>query len=258
MTPLIPQTLARLISGAVLVLSAHSTAAAPISYTFEGHFTGQTRNDAALIQALGPLLGAGQSIRQTVTFDTAIPSSGLVNVNRTLYRAVTASTVQFAGFQDAVETRFGGCPNRADLICTMQIRDGVGRAPGSFLDPDHISIFPNTLASAALEAASGIGRSLELQFMLFFDDITGQALADDTLDLDLTALDVSGWSGSLGVYKSGANGLEFANFRYSIDRISLTGANGTAIPEPASLALVALALGGLALQRHGTRRTRSR
>ena len=101
------------------------------------------------------------------------------------------------------------------------------------------------MCSSDLDAASA--RSLGLQFMLFFVDVTGQSLLDESLNFDPTALRRSGWYGSLGVSAVGPQGLEYAYFLFSVDRIQAGAAGPGAVPEPTSGALVAAAMAALLL-----------
>ncbi|RZL33404.1 MAG: hypothetical protein EOP35_17960, partial [Rubrivivax sp.] len=169
---------------ATLALAARPVLAAPVTYTVDGRFTGRSTDDAMLIQALSPLLGAGQALSLTLSLETATPADGSVPPgspgSATLYRAVTGSSARFAGFDDGVSL---GCPSASDFICSVHVHDG--QIP--FTDADRIALFPALLRSQALEAASGLAGALSIQLMAFFTDLSAQALTDDALDRDLAA-----------------------------------------------------------------------
>ncbi|MFN7692790.1 MAG: PEP-CTERM sorting domain-containing protein [Burkholderiales bacterium] len=241
-------SLRTLVLALLSLLFAGHAQTAPVTYTFEGRFNGQTSGDAALVALVSPLFRAGLDVRETITYETTTPTDGIGQGNRTRYHAITDTQVQLAGFQDLVSDRFGACPSRVSaLLCSIYVEDGAGRARG--FDPDYIDLFPAGVSSAALNAALGGARRVSLQVMLFFVDFDGQSLLDDSLNFDPTALPLTGWYGSVGVFSNGANGLDYATFLFSVDAISAGHADSHAVPEPASLALVSLALLALAGRR---------
>lgn len=216
-----------------LLLAAPLATAALVTYTVQGSFTGAASNDAALIAAINPLL-TGQSLTLTVTLDTAARGGPLPG-GATLYRAVTGSTARFAGF----DSTSGSCPNVSELICTVQVQDGQT----ALLDPDRFHVFPAIAHSDALDAAAGLGRHLDLQFMLFFTDLSALALTDDSLGLNLSAANPALLSGQLGVFAANGQGFDAARFAFDVSRVSTDGA--VPLPEPGSLALALLALASL-------------
>jgi len=228
---------------ASLTLGVSSLQAAPVTYTVQGHFTGTSTDDPALIAALSPLLGAGQSLSLTVSVDTATAATGRDGLGATIYPAVTATSARFAGFDDAISEL--GCARPSDLICSLHVHDGAG----GFSDPDRVSLFPAFLSSQALERASGFGRGFSLQLMMFFNDFSGSAFTSDAPSLDLSTLSSSGWRGEFGVFSlKPEGGFDRASFRFNIDNIR-QGApdNGQQLPEPGPLALLAIAAAGAAL-----------
>lgn len=232
----------------LLATAAPLAAAAPVTWTLTGHFTGAATDKPEFIAAISPLLGT-QALSLTLTIDPAAPAGTAVG-GETLYRAITGSTAQFAGF-DTVASR---CPSAggSELICTVQAHDGRGRPPGVF-DPDRVSIFPATHASSAFEAATGLGRPLALQFMMFATDIDGGALADESLASALDLLTPGRIRGFLGVFARGADGLlsDWASFEFRLDSVTTGAAAPTPLPEPGSALLAALALATLtAVRRH--------
>ncbi|MEO6278381.1 hypothetical protein [Roseateles sp.] len=234
MSKLLTRTLAAL----ALCLAAPLASAALVTYTVQGGFTGAATGDAAIAAALDPLL-AGQSLSLTVTLDTAAAGSAAPG-GFTLYGAVTASTASFAGF----DSTSGGCPSASDFICKVAVHDGVG----GFLDPDQLHIFPAIAHADALDAAAGLGRVLELQFLMFFADPAGLALADDGLGFDLSGLNPARFTGQLAVFASGTSlgdPFDRADFAFDISRITTGDAQAQALPEPGSLALGLLALAGV-------------
>ena len=76
-----------------------------MSQEFAAQPTESLGDDAALIQALNPLL-TGQSLTLTITLDAGVPGSSLPPGDVTLYRAVTASSARFAGFDPGRTTLF--------------------------------------------------------------------------------------------------------------------------------------------------------
>ncbi|MFO1225477.1 hypothetical protein [Roseateles sp.] len=220
--------------------------AAPVTYSVQGHFTGATSDDPTLVAAIAPLLGAGQSLSLTLSLDNATASSGITpGLGATMYPAITATGARFAGFDDATSS---GCASPSDFICSLHIRNGAG----GFSAPDQVSLFPAILRSTALEAASGLGRPLSLQLMSFFTDFSGSSLSSDALDVDLSTLPVSGWSGQFGVFMlRDGGGFDRASFAFSVDSVTPGVPSDPApqpLPAPGSLALSLLALAGLALR----------
>lgn len=213
-----------------LLLAAPLASAGLVSYTVEGRFTGTATDDATMVAAINPLL-AGQALTMTLTLDTAAAGSPALG-GGTLYRAITGSATTAAGFA----TTGGTCPSVSDLICTAVVRNGGG----GFFDPDHVNLFPSIEHSDALDAAAGLGRRLDLQFMLFFTDVTAGFLADEGLPTDLTRLDPALIQGQLGVFALNAGGFDRASFAFDIHRISTAAA--LPLPESGSLALVLLGL----------------
>jgi len=240
--PLMHRNLIRL-AFAALTLGGYSLQAAPVIYTVQGHFTGTSTDDPALIAALSPLLGAGQAISLTVSIETTTAASGRDGLGATIYPAVTATSARFAGFDDAISEL--GCARPSDLICSLHVRDGAG----GFLDPDQVSLFPAFLTSRALERAGGFGRGFSLQLMMFFNDFSGNAFTSDTPSLDLSMLSPSGWRGECGVFSiKPEGGFDRASFRFNVDNIRQgVPDNGHQLPEPDPLALLAIAAAGAAL-----------
>lgn len=247
-TPLIRRLAAAFALGAALPLAS----AAPVTYTLAGHFTGRATDKPEFVAAINPLL-AGQGLTLTLTVDTAASGSpSQAQPGMTLYRAITGSTARFAGF----DTTSNACtPGGGDLICTVLVHDGRGLANGN-VDPDNVSFFPVSANSAGLEAASGLNRTLALQFMMFVSDFTGQTLADDSLQSALSVLSPTHITGQLGVFALGADGLysDRASFEFRLDNVSTGGS--TTVPEPGTLALAALALTAMQRRRASTRTAR--
>ena len=237
---------------ATLALAAAPLAsAAPLTWQLQGHFTGVATDKPEFIAAISPLLGT-QSLSLTLTIDPGVTGSTALNGDA-MYRAITASTAQFAGF-DTVANPCRTDASASEFICTVRSHDGVGRAPGVF-DPDFLSIFPATHNSAAFDAAAGLNRAFSLQFMMFASDLDGLLLPDDSLASALDAITPGRIQGFLGVFARGADGLfsDRASFEFRLDSIS-TGATAHAVPEPSGLLLTALALAAaLPSRRRNTR-----
>lgn len=222
--------LRRLLAFLALLLVAPIASAALVTYTVEGSFTGAATDDTTLRNAISPLL-AGQSLTLTVSLDTSVSGSATAG-GVTLYRAVTGSSTHFAGFASAS----GTCPSVSDFICTASVHDGSG----GFADPDRFDLFPSIERSAALEAAAGLGRRLDLQFMLFITDFSGLLLDDSRLAVELSSVNVALVQGQLGVFASNGSGFDRASFDFSVSRIGTDAPRP--MPEPGSLALALLAL----------------
>lgn len=240
-----PNRLPSLLATLGLLLTAPLASAALVTYTLQGSFTGTATDKPEFIAAINPLL-AGQALTLSLTVDTAAGTRPTDFGGFTFYRAVSASSARFAGF-DAT-----GPACRADgseHICTVHTHDGPGRQGGGF-DPDFVSLFPSIVQSTGFDTAKGLNRLLSLQFMMFFTDFTGQALADDSLASALAVLDdPAGIRGSLGVFALGADGLfsDRANFEFRLDSIARD--LPASVPEPGSLALSLAATAALALKR---------
>ncbi|RZJ07581.1 MAG: hypothetical protein EOP39_16005 [Rubrivivax sp.] len=232
----------RTFAALALLLAAPLACAAPVTYTLQGSFTGTATDKPEFVAAINPLL-ASQALTLTLTVDTATGGSTPDFGDFTLYRAVTGSSVRFAGF-DAADA---GCPaGSSKFICTLHVHDGRGFEGGS-VDSDAVSFFPSIVHSDDFDSATGLGRELSLQFMMFFGDVTGLALADESLASALATLDDPGaLRGSLGVFALGADGLfsDRADFAFRLDSISRD-LPATTVPEPGSLALGLLALAAL-------------
>ena len=218
-------------------------AAAIVSYTFEGAFTGATSGDAstAAMQSAGAGLLGTQALSLTLTFDTAAAGGPGSNPAATVYRpAIVAASASFAGYG----TVSNACPpGGTEFICSIHVTNGAG----GFADPDSILLFPAIMSSAAFQSDLGEARPLSLQFIALFADFAGNPLADDSLAFDPTAL--AGWTGNLSVFAPlAAGGFERANFAFGIRSVALTEPGGS-VPEPGALALMGLALAAAAMAR---------
>lgn len=235
-----------------LAVASSLAAAAPVTWHLQGHFTGAATDKPDFIAAISPLLGT-RSLSLTLTIDPDVPAGTGSNGNA-LYRAITASTAQFAGF-DTIASPCRNDPSSSELICTVQSHDGVGRPPGGF-DPDVVSVFPAIHASAAFDAAAGLNRIFALQFMMFASDFDGLMLPDGSLASALDALTPGRVQGYLGVFATGPGGpfSDRASFEFRLDSIS-TGASTNAVPEPHGLLLAPLALAAAVAARRRTSRS---
>ena len=226
---------------ATLLLAPHVATAALVTYTVQGTFTGVATGNGVLVAAVNPLVG-GQSLSLSVTLDTAAPRAVAFG-GETLYSAVTASSVSFAGFASTS----GACPSVSEFICKVRVRDGTGVPLGT--GADQFNIFPAIARSAGLEAATGLGRTLDLQFNLFFNDFTGTALTDDGLDFDLTTANRAMFTAGLSVFAASATGsaslFDRADFAFRV--IGITNGSGTPVPAPLPAPLPAPEPGSLAL-----------
>lgn len=240
--------------GATLVgaLFSGSVSAALVSYTFNGSFkASQTLGgfeNAQLVDSVAPVLGVGSSLTPktfsvTVSLDTAatgVPSS---TPGTQIYRTVVSSSSNFAGFSSTDQSCVGAT---GDFICTAQVFNGTGVfGSGS----DSFALLPSLGRSIDFEAATGETRRLDFQFVLFFLDSSGNALTSNSVDVDLSLLDVTKFSGSFVVNAPtiGAPGFDRADFDLQIDSVRIGSAPSSDVPEPGSLFLTALACLALGL-----------
>ncbi len=237
--------------GAALVgvLFSGTVSAAVVTYTFNGSFKASQTLGAfenpLLVGAVAPLLGVGSSpapktFSVTMSLDTAavgVPAqSGFPGTQ--LYRAVTSSSSTFAGFSSTDQTCVGAT---SEFICTAQVVNGTGLFGGT--GSDSYNLFMSLGRSNDFEAATNETRRLDFQFEFFFLDITGSALTSNSVDIDLSLLDIAKMSGGFVVFAPtvGAPGFDRADFDLQIDSIVTGSAPTTDVPEPGSLFLTALA-----------------
>jgi len=216
-----------------------------VSYRFDGSFNGGAAGNAVLVDALRPILGTG-AVRIDVSFDTSAPATLEPEGQAATALSVTGARFQIAGFSGQV----GACAlvpsGRCHVIVVNDFSALDPNAPGGY---DGFHIRPGRFTSAALDQAAGLGVPLNLGFDLDFFDGFGDAL--DSLDFgaDLTGLRLIDWSPRLFVSAPDlASPTGSAEFNVRLSSITrLDEAVVVTVPEPASMALLALAAGGAAL-----------
>ena len=241
--------------GAALVsgLFSGTVSAALVTYTFNGSFkpsqTVSEAEDVLLAGAVAPLLGVGSSLAPktfsvTVSLDAAATGVPSGTPGTQIYRTVVSSSSNFAGFSSTDRSCVGAT---GDFICTAFVFDGTGVFGGS--GSDSFALLPSLGRSIDFEAATGETRRLDFQFVLFFSDISGNALTSNSVDVDLSLLDVANFSGSFVVFAPtiGAPGFDRADFDLQIDSVVTGSAPSNDVPEPGSLFLTALACLALGL-----------
>ena len=243
--------------GATLVgvLFSGTVSAAVLTYTFNGSFKASQTvgafENALLVDAVAPLLGVGSSTAPktfsvTVSLDSAtvgVPAqSGFPGTQ--LYRAVTSSSSTFAGFSSIDQTCVGAT---SEFICTAQVFNGTGVFSGT--GSDTYNLFASVGSSNEFEVATNETRDLVFQFEFFFLDIFGNDLTTNSVDVDLSLLDIAKMSGGFVVFAPtvGAPGFDRADFDLQIDSIVTGSAPTTDVPEPSQLLLLLASLGLLVI-----------
>lgn len=246
--------------GATLVgvLFSGGVSAAVVTYTFNGSFkevqTVGPAENPLLGDAIAPVLGVGSSLAPktfsvTLSLDTAVvgvaAQSGFPGTQ--LYRTVISSSSTFAGFSSTDRPCDG---STSEFICTALVREGTGGLVNNG-DPDSYSLLASIGNSTEFEAATNREGNLDFQFAFFFSDFFGGAFATNSVDIDLSQLNLDNWSGSFIVFERPVGGQFFdrADFALQIDSIVEGSAPTNEVPEPGSLFLTTLACLMLGLAR---------
>ncbi len=216
-----------------------------VSYRFEGNFSGTRPNEHIVANALSPILGTG-AVRIDVSFDTGAPATLFSEGQAARAQSVTGARFQFAGFSGEV----GACATASIASCHMSVVNDFSAAgpdvPGGY-DGFHIHL--GSFNSAALDQAAGLGVSLNLGFHLDFLDTFGDAIDSLEFDVDLTGLQPIDWTTRLFVSAPDLpNAVGAPEFHVRLSAVTrLDEAVVVGVPEPGSLALLALAVSGAAL-----------
>lgn len=213
-------------------LAVPAVQAQVVNYSLSGNFTGINSGNAALVNAIAPVLGIGAFSVQ-LSIDVSAPGSPLFS-GGTLYRPLSNTSMSFAGFTGTTE----GCTSPGEFICTVQVRNGTGlNGTGG----DSFLILTDIARSTAFNAAVGESRPLDFQFILGLFDFTGTLLSDESLGLDLTQQNPAAFFGSFAVFAPGQNGFDRADFGVELSSITLQ----QTVPEPSGYALLLVGLAGM-------------
>lgn len=203
--------------GVLALLATGMVQAAPVTYYFGGQLSW-------VHPELSPALSAGNEFNGTFTYESTTVDSSPADPNRGYYGPGPAfsATINALTFSTA-----GGGSGTVAVVNNLSGKDR----------------FEATSADSATTGPS-INGYIPKAFFLFMDDYTGSAFNSDALpasEVDLALFDVSSFELFLENRRALDSG---ASVHASLSYLSLIAPNVTSIPEPGSLALVALALAG--------------